>query len=258
MSRVRITVVGAGNWGRNHVRTLVSMADVELAAICDTDSERRAELARQYQSVLVTDSLDQALDGVDGVVVSTPVISHAQVAREALRRGLPALIEKPMALSVDEAEDLFGQARALLLSVLDAEHPRLADVSFELGTIERVRGRLPQAEVHFTHALSIDEKRRGPWHPYVAITLGELAEIYRAQERYALAKDAYRRALEIDERVYGAEHSYVLDRISPLAELHAKLQERAAAIQRPRVPSRRAKQMRPWRPQGAGRSKRRS
>ena len=106
MSRVRITVVGAGNWGRNHVRTLVSMPDVELAAICDTDSERRAELARQYQSVLVTDSLDQALEGVDGVVVATPVISHARVAQEALRRGLPALIEKPMALSVDEAEDL--------------------------------------------------------------------------------------------------------------------------------------------------------
>ncbi len=106
MSRVRIAVVGAGNWGRNHVRTLVSMPDVELAAICDTDGERRAELARQHQSVLVTDSLDQALEGVDGVVVATPVISHARVAREALRRGLPALIEKPMALSVDEAEDL--------------------------------------------------------------------------------------------------------------------------------------------------------
>ncbi len=106
MSRVRIAVVGAGNWGRNHVRTLVSMPDVELASICDTDSERRAGLSRQYQSVLVTDSLDQALDGVDGVVLATPVISHARLARETLRRGLPTLIEKPMALSVDEAEDL--------------------------------------------------------------------------------------------------------------------------------------------------------
>ncbi|MCH6547697.1 MAG: Gfo/Idh/MocA family oxidoreductase, partial [Gemmatimonadetes bacterium] len=106
MSTVRIAVVGAGNWGRNHVRTLASMADVELAAVCDTDDERRAELSRQYPGLRVTDSLDVAFDGADGVVVATPVLSHVPVAREALQRGLPALIEKPMARSVDEAKEL--------------------------------------------------------------------------------------------------------------------------------------------------------
>ncbi len=103
MSRLRIAVVGAGNWGRNHVRTLVSMPDVELAAICDTDSERRAELARQYQSVLVTDSLDQALDGVDGVVVATPVISHARVAREVLSLPVYPELTQPQRESVVNA-----------------------------------------------------------------------------------------------------------------------------------------------------------
>ena len=106
MTRVRISVIGAGNWGRNHVRTLASMPDVELAAVCDTDEQRRAELARQYPGVHVTDSLDAALDGVEGVVVATPVLSHLPVAREALGHGLPTLIEKPMAFSVAEAEEL--------------------------------------------------------------------------------------------------------------------------------------------------------
>ena len=106
MTRVRISVIGAGNWGRNHVRTLASMPDVELAAVCDTDEGRRAELARQYPGVHVTDSLDAALDGVEGVVVATPVLSHLRVAREALGHGLPTLIEKPMAFSVAEAEEL--------------------------------------------------------------------------------------------------------------------------------------------------------
>jgi predicted dehydrogenase len=106
MSNVRMAVVGAGNWGRNHVRTITSMSDVELAAVCDTDEKRRAELARQYPSVRVTDSLEQALDGVDGVVVATPVASHVPVAREALSRGLPALVEKPLSLSVAEATGL--------------------------------------------------------------------------------------------------------------------------------------------------------
>ncbi len=106
MNTVRIAVVGAGNWGRNHVRTLALMADVDLVAVCDTDDERRAELARQYPTVRVTASLDEAVDGADGVVVATPVTSHVSVARDALQRGLPTLIEKPMALSVAEAEEL--------------------------------------------------------------------------------------------------------------------------------------------------------
>ncbi len=106
MSVVRIAVVGAGNWGRNHVRTLASMPGLELAAVCDTDDDRRAELSRQYPGVRITESLDEALEGADGVVVATPVLSHVPVAREALRRGLPALIEKPMALSVAEAQEL--------------------------------------------------------------------------------------------------------------------------------------------------------
>jgi predicted dehydrogenase len=106
MNNVRLAVVGAGNWGRNHVRTISSMPDVDLTAICDTDEARRAALSRQYPSAVVTDSLDQALESADGVVVATPVTSHVPVAREALQRGLPALVEKPLSLSGDEADGL--------------------------------------------------------------------------------------------------------------------------------------------------------
>jgi predicted dehydrogenase len=106
MNNVRLAVVGAGNWGRNHVRTISSMPDVDLTAICDTDETRRAALSRQYPSAVVTDSLDQALESADGVVVATPVTSHVPVAREALQRGLPALVEKPLSLSGDEADGL--------------------------------------------------------------------------------------------------------------------------------------------------------
>lgn len=106
MRKTRIAVVGAGNWGRNHVRTLASMADAELASVCEIDAERREALSSHHRDVLVTASLDDALADVDGVVVATPVVSHAEVARQALERGLPTLIEKPMTLSVRDAEDL--------------------------------------------------------------------------------------------------------------------------------------------------------
>lgn len=106
MSRIRVAVVGAGSWGRNHVRAAASMPEYELVAICDVLEERRAALRREHPGVLVTASVDEALDRADAVVVATPASSHCSVARKAVGRGKPALVEKPMALSVEEAEGL--------------------------------------------------------------------------------------------------------------------------------------------------------
>ncbi|MCZ6917619.1 MAG: Gfo/Idh/MocA family oxidoreductase [Gemmatimonadetes bacterium] len=112
MNKVRIVVVGAGQWGRNHVRTVASLPGAQLTAVCDLSDDRRKAMAHQYPGVLVSADLDAVLDVADGVVVATPVISHADVARAAMARGLPVLIEKPMALTVDDAEDLVRRVDA--------------------------------------------------------------------------------------------------------------------------------------------------
>jgi predicted dehydrogenase len=101
---VRIGVIGAGAWGRNHVRTLMSLNDVELSVVCDVDAARRDAVARQYPGVHVTDSVGEALDRADAIVVATPAALHHTVARQAVERGLPVLVEKPFALSVADAE----------------------------------------------------------------------------------------------------------------------------------------------------------
>jgi predicted dehydrogenase len=103
MTKVRVAVVGAGSWGRNHVRTVAGMAEAELAAVCDVDAKRLGQVRRQFPSVRVTPRLDEALDGADAVVVATPAIHHAEVATAAIERGLPVLVEKPFALSAAEA-----------------------------------------------------------------------------------------------------------------------------------------------------------
>ncbi|HXE56799.1 MAG TPA: Gfo/Idh/MocA family oxidoreductase [Gemmatimonadales bacterium] len=106
MSRLRIGVIGAGAWGRNHVRTVAGMADAELAAICDANRDTRARLARQYPGVLVTDSIDELLGRVEAVIVATPAKTHAAIGTRAVEAGIPALIEKPFALNVADAERL--------------------------------------------------------------------------------------------------------------------------------------------------------
>jgi predicted dehydrogenase len=106
MSKTRVAVVGAGNWGRNHVRTLAGLPEAELVAVCDTDAARRDAVGRQYPTVTTTDNIAQALDMADAAVVATPAAFHPEHARAAIERGLPLLVEKPFALSVREAEQI--------------------------------------------------------------------------------------------------------------------------------------------------------
>jgi predicted dehydrogenase len=103
MTRVRVAVIGAGSWGRNHVRTIAGLPEAELAAVCDLDPQRRAQVARQFPTVTVTADLEQALSAADAVVVATPAIEHPAHATAAIERGLPVLVEKPFALTSADA-----------------------------------------------------------------------------------------------------------------------------------------------------------
>jgi predicted dehydrogenase len=118
MSRLRIAVVGAGSWGRNHVRTVAQLSEATLSAVCDLDAGRLEAARRQYPSVLVTGSLDEALDQADAVVVASSAASHAAIATRIIERGLPVLVEKPFALSVAEAEAVARLADARNVPVL--------------------------------------------------------------------------------------------------------------------------------------------
>ncbi|MGH7702591.1 MAG: Gfo/Idh/MocA family protein [Gemmatimonadales bacterium] len=106
MSRVKVGVIGAGAWGRNHVRTAAASADCELVAVCDEKPETRAALARQYPAVEFTDSVPDLLRRVEAVIIATPAKTHTAIGRQAVEAGIPALIEKPFALTVRDAEAL--------------------------------------------------------------------------------------------------------------------------------------------------------
>lgn len=104
MKRLKVGVVGAGAWGRNHVRTVAGLAEAELAAVCDVDAKVRERAARQHPAALVTGDLAALLGAVDAVIVASPAATHATIARQAIEAGKPVLVEKPFALSVEDAE----------------------------------------------------------------------------------------------------------------------------------------------------------
>ncbi|HEX9704052.1 MAG TPA: Gfo/Idh/MocA family oxidoreductase [Gemmatimonadales bacterium] len=104
MSRLRIGVVGAGMWGKNHVRTVAGLAEAELAAVCDTDAATRAKLERQYPAARITGDTDDLLRVVDAVIIAAPAGTHADLARRCIEAGKPCLVEKPFALRVEDAQ----------------------------------------------------------------------------------------------------------------------------------------------------------
>ncbi|MGH7529947.1 MAG: Gfo/Idh/MocA family protein [Gemmatimonadales bacterium] len=104
MSRLQVGVVGAGAWGKNHLRTVAGLVDADLAAVCDIDANTRDRVARQYPATRVTGDVETLLGAVDAVIIAAPAATHAALALQAVEAGKPCLIEKPFALNVGDAE----------------------------------------------------------------------------------------------------------------------------------------------------------
>jgi predicted dehydrogenase len=141
VSRVRVGVIGAGAWGRNHVRTLAAAPGAELACVCDLDPAVRARVAAAHPGVEVTDSVDVLLGRVDAVVVASTARTHAELGLRAVRAGRPVLVEKPFALSVADAEALAAESARLGV-------PALAGHLLEFHpVVDRLRAMLAAGEM---------------------------------------------------------------------------------------------------------------
>jgi predicted dehydrogenase len=129
VSKLRIGVVGAGAWGRNHVRTIATLPDAELTAVCDADQKVRDRIAKQYPAALVTPEVGALLERVEAVVVASPAATHAEIALRCIDAGKPCLVEKPFALSVADAERVARRATERKVPVLAGHlllfHPAL-------------------------------------------------------------------------------------------------------------------------------------
>ena len=103
MKRLRVGVVGVGHLGQHHARILASLPDVELVAVADSRPEQAQTVADRYGTRAVSD-YHELLGRVDAVSIAVPTVLHREVAGTFLSRGIPALVEKPLASSLAEAE----------------------------------------------------------------------------------------------------------------------------------------------------------
>jgi predicted dehydrogenase len=105
-------IVGLGYWGPNLLRNAWELEGVQVKAMCDRDPEALAKQARRYPNVDGTQDFDDVLDdpAIDAVLLATPISTHHELGRRALEAGKHLFVEKPMASSVDECDDLINLA----------------------------------------------------------------------------------------------------------------------------------------------------
>jgi predicted dehydrogenase len=107
---VRLAVVGVGHLGRHHARVAASLAGYRVVGVHDHHPGRAADVAGEFGLAVLAD-LEEVAREAEAVVVATPTVSHAEVSRFFLDRGVHVLVEKPMTATRAEAEDLVARAR---------------------------------------------------------------------------------------------------------------------------------------------------
>jgi predicted dehydrogenase len=147
MSSLGIAVVGAANWGSNVVRAFASTRGASLRGVCDLRPELLERVAAIHPGVRVTRSFDDLLadPGIDAVALAVDSGSHHRLARRALEAGRHVLVEKPLALTVADSEELCVVAertrRTLMVGHLLLYHPAVlnAKQAIDAGDLGQVR-----------------------------------------------------------------------------------------------------------------------
>lgn len=149
-------MVGVGSFGRNHARVYKELADegVELAAVVDQNLERAQAIASEFggQAFRSVNELLTALPELRAATVAVPTVAHLTVARQLMEHGVDCLVEKPVAFSLAEADELIALAQ---------QHDRIVQV----GHLERFNPAVRATWPLLTHPMFFEVHRLSVFTP---------------------------------------------------------------------------------------------
>lgn len=204
---LRTAVIGGGVVSRSHLSALDGSPLVDLVGVCDVDTERARQRAREYGIRAYFDAESMLAEAsLDWVHVCTPVQTHRDLCLAAIEAGVPVLVEKPATVTVEEIDDIRDAAdrEGVPVSVV---HNHLFSVTvrearerIETGDLGDVRG----VDVIVTGKTRPDEPNRGDWT--FELPGGEFEEGIPHQIYVALALGGYprdREAVQATTSLYG-------------------------------------------------------
>jgi predicted dehydrogenase len=144
-------VIGVGELGQHHARHLARAHGAELVGVFDTDPARAAAVAAACRTTAFRD-LDALLSRVEAVTVAVPTAAHLEVGLQALDRGVAVLMEKPLARTVAEADQLIAAA-----------HRR--GIPLQVGHVERFNQAVRATRPYLSEPRYFESNRLAPFQP---------------------------------------------------------------------------------------------
>jgi predicted dehydrogenase len=147
--RIRAAVVGCGHMGRYHVAAYSELHTVDVVGVCDVDRARAEQAAAPFGYSACTD-YRELFDHIDVVTIAAPTELHHPIAKDFIEHGVHVLLEKPIAPTLAEAEDLFAAAAR-------------RKVALHIGHVERFNGAIQEVKKIIDRPVLVESRRVGPW-----------------------------------------------------------------------------------------------
>jgi len=153
-----IGLIGPGYWGKNILRNLYEMG--VLKTVCDLDKAILEARKKDYPDAIYTDSYDKVINdkAIKAVIIATPAVTHYQLAKKCLLAGKDVFVEKPLALTVKEGEELVSLAdehnRVLMVGHILQYHPAVYKLKEMISG-----GRLGKIRYIYSNRLNIGKLR---------------------------------------------------------------------------------------------------
>jgi predicted dehydrogenase len=138
-----VGIIGLGYWGPNLVRNFNALGTVNVSMVADLDAERREKICKMYPNTMGVASGEDILNNpeIDAVVLATPIKTHYNLAKKALEMGKHVLVEKPLATSRAEAQELIDLAKQKGLALM-VDHTFLYT-----GAVQKIKDLVQSGEI---------------------------------------------------------------------------------------------------------------
>ncbi len=153
MDKVNISIIGVGRMGQFHLNVVSQINHINLSGIYDADENHLNEISQKH-NIRKFNSLDEAIDNADAVIIASPTIHHFEIAKKAVEKGKHVLVEKPMT-------ETYAQALEL------EEIVKQKNVILQVGHVERFNGALQELHHIIEKPYLIEARRLAPFTPRI-------------------------------------------------------------------------------------------
>ncbi|KLI27266.1 oxidoreductase [Brachyspira hyodysenteriae] len=153
MDKVNISLIGVGRMGQFHLNVVSQINHINLSGIYDTDENHLNEISQKY-NIRKFNSVDEAIDNADAVIIASPTIYHFEIAKKAVEKGKHVLVEKPMT-------ETYAQALEL------EEIVKQKNVILQVGHVERFNGAVQELHHIIEKPYLIEARRLAPFTPRI-------------------------------------------------------------------------------------------